>query len=660
MISLFNDVLKNSTYVDSWLDDFITPILKSGGLEDDPTNYRGISISSCLGKVFTIIMKNRLANFLDSHKLLSNCQIGFSSGKRTTDHIFVLKTLLDVSKSKKKPLFMCFIDLKSAFDTVWRDGLIFKLFKLGLSTKFIKLLEDIFKKTSACVKTKGGYTKKFTTKVGTRQGCNLSPLLFNCFINDLPATLDCIEAQQPYLLGERLSCLMYADDLILFSYSAKGLQKLIDNVVQFCNKWRLTINITKTKIMVAFKTKINFSWSIYGKNLEVVNSFCYLGVVVDRSGSFTKAIDRLYVKANRAYYAIKSKINFYTGANVNTLCKLFDTMVKPILLYGSELWGVFNWRIGVDKCIKDSLLSNVIPYEKLHLRFCKQTLGMSKNSSNVMSMSELGRFGLSYNIVQSVYKYWQHLLKSDRDSLCFKALCENILLDRSGIYSYYGRIKDLFRFLNVQNLLEPVCNMSKLESNSKLISTNFSELFKSNFQEILHSNEKYTFYSSFKRFFAKEKYLNFTVSPELRNSSTKMRCGNNYLPINFFRYKSAYGSSNQCFLCKTKLGDELHALTECSSLVNVRDKFFREMDTNFPHLQSFSIKQKIHYLLQCIEINPTVKFAIYCSKILNIYKSSAKEWEFNQCIFKEKPTITVTTRLGRDISHPIRGDYVYY
>ena len=70
-----------------------------------------------------------------------------------------------------------------------------------------------------------------------------------------------------------------------------------------------------------------------------------------------------------------------------------------------------------------------------------------------MSMSELGQFGLSYNIVQSVYKYWQHLLKSDRDSLCFKALCENILLDRSGIYSYYGRIKDLFRLLNVQNLL---------------------------------------------------------------------------------------------------------------------------------------------------------------------------------------------------------------
>ena len=136
----------------------------------------------------------------------------------------------------------------------WAD---FKLFKLGLSTKFIKLLEDIFKKTSACVKTQGGYTKKFATKVGTRQGCNLSPLLFNCFINDLPNLLDSIEAQQPYLLDEKLSCLMYADDIILFSYSAKGLQSLIDNVVYFCNKQRLAINITKTKMMVAFETKVN-------------------------------------------------------------------------------------------------------------------------------------------------------------------------------------------------------------------------------------------------------------------------------------------------------------------------------------------------------------------------------------------------------------------
>ena len=659
LLMLFNNVMKNSIYVDNWLDDFITPILKSGGSVDDPNCYRGISISSCLGKVFTIILKNRFTHFLESNQLLTKCQIGFSSGKRTTDHIFVLKTLLDVAKSKKKPLFMCFIDLKSAFDTVWRDGLLFKLVKMGVSTNFLNLLKDIFKKTSACVKTQDGYTKKFATKVGTRQGCNLSPLLFNCFINDLPNLLDSIEAQQPYLLDEKLSCLMYADDIILFSYSAKGLQSLIDNVVYFCNKWRLTINITKTKIMVAFKTKVNVSWEIYGKKLEVVNSFCYLGIVIDRTGSFSKAIDRLYVKANRAYFAIRSRISFYTGANVSTLCKLFDTMIKPILLYGSELWGVYNWRISTDECIKESLLSHSMPYEKLHSRFCKQTLGMSKNSSSFMSMSELGRIGLSYNIVQSTYKYWQHLLKSDKDSLCFKALCENILLDKKGLSSYYGRIKGLFKTLKVDKFIEPTCSDSGVSVNSKILSNKFSEFYSSHFYERLQVNEKYKFYKSFKHFYIKESYLNFIHNPELRKCLSKIRCGDNYLPINYFRYKSL-NVSDKCFLCKVKRGDEMHALLECSNLTELRIDFFHEMNSNFPHLQSLSNLQKVQYLLQCIEINPTVKFAIYCNKILKLYRDLAKEYEFNQVSFKEKSDIFVTTRVGRTVSHPSKGDYLFY
>ena len=660
LLILYNNVIKKSTYVTCWLDDFITPILKSGGLQDDPNSYRGITISSCLGKVFTIIMKNRLASFLESNNLLSKFQIGFCSGKRTTDHIFVLKTLLDVAKSRKKPLYMCFIDLKSAFDTVWRDGLLFKLINLGLSANFINLLKDIFKKTSACVKTIDGYTKKFATKVGTRQGCNLSPLLFNCFINDIPALLDSIEAQQPYLLGDKISCLMYADDLIIFSYSAKGLQTLIDKVVFFCNKWQLTINIAKTKIMVAFKTKISVIWQIYGKNLEIVNSFCYLGIVIDSAGKFTKAIDRLYIKANRAYFAIKSKINFYTGANVNTLCKLFDSMVKPILLYGSELWGVFTWRVGTDQCIKNSLLSHSLPYEKLHLRFCKQTLGLSKKSSNFITMAELGRLGLSYNIVESVYKYWQHLLNSDKDSLCFKALGENVLLDRRGILSYYSRIKSLFKMLKVDDMIEPVINNNEIKSNAKMLSKNFSNMYISNFHERMGTGGKYIFYNSLKFSYVKEKYLSFTSNPELRKSLSMLRCGNNYLPVNYFRYKSSVDSSTKCFLCNSKTGDEKHALLECSSLNDLRTDFFNQLEVNFPHLHSLSIEQKLQYLLLCIEVNPTIKFAIYVAKILKLYKKCAKDMEMNKCDFKEKTLLPVTTRLGRSIKQPCDNDFVFY
>ena len=359
--------------------------------------------------------------------------------------------------------------------------------------------------------------------------------------------MDSIEAQQPYLLGEKISCLMYADDLILFSYTAKGLQTLIDKVVGFCNKWQLTINTIKTKIMVAYKTKIIDVWQIYGKNLEIVKSFCYLGIVIDSIGNFTKAIDRLYIKANRAYFAIKSKINFYTGANVNTLCKLFDSMVKPILLYGSEIWGVFTWRSRTEQCIKESILSRSSPYEKLHLRFCKQTLGLSKKSSNFITLAELGRVGLSYNIIESVYNYWQHLLNSDKNSLCFKALCENILLDRRGILSYYTRIKDLCHVLNGDDMIGPVDNNNKIKLNARVLSNNFSNLYISNFSERLCTGGKYSFYDSLKFSYVREKYLSFTNNHDLRKSLSMLRCGDNYLPINYYRYKNSVGSSTKCF-----------------------------------------------------------------------------------------------------------------
>ena len=88
--------------------------------------------------------------------------------------------------------------------------------------------------------------------------------------------------------------------------------------------------------------------------------------------------------------------------------------------------------------------------------------------------------------------------------------------------------------------------------------------------------------------------------------------------------------------------------------------FFIKLNVNFPHLQSLSKEQKIRYLLQCVEVNPTIKFAIYCGKILKLYKDLAKELEFNHCSFKEKSNISITTRVGRTVSQPNKDDYVFY
>jgi hypothetical protein len=157
-------------------------------------------------------MNERLNKYLDENNIMSNCQIGFRKNYRTADHLLVLKTLIDYYKSKRKPIFACFIDFKKAYDSVWREGLFFKLILNGCSKRFIRLMLSMYFSYDCSVKLEEGYTTFFRSHVGVKQGCNLSPTLFNLFINDLPDIFDW--SCTPVKLNDtNLSHLLYADAL---------------------------------------------------------------------------------------------------------------------------------------------------------------------------------------------------------------------------------------------------------------------------------------------------------------------------------------------------------------------------------------------------------------------------------------------------------------
>ncbi len=125
---LFNLVFSSGCSPEIWNQGLITPIHKSGD-KLDPNNFRGICVSSNLGKLFSSILNNRIVNFLNEHNVLSPCQIGFLPNYRTTDHIYTLHTLINkhVKQTKNGKMFAYFIDFKKAFDSIWHNGLYYKL-----------------------------------------------------------------------------------------------------------------------------------------------------------------------------------------------------------------------------------------------------------------------------------------------------------------------------------------------------------------------------------------------------------------------------------------------------------------------------------------------------------------------------------------------------
>ena len=123
---------------------------------------------------------------------------------------------------KEKKLYACFVDFQKAFDSVWRTMLFYKMIKYGLDLNTIKLLRDMYEKTNICLKLNGRISPPIRTYKGVRQGCNLSPRVFNLLINDIPKLFDDL-CDPVELSTEKISCLMYADDLVLLSSSEKGL-----------------------------------------------------------------------------------------------------------------------------------------------------------------------------------------------------------------------------------------------------------------------------------------------------------------------------------------------------------------------------------------------------------------------------------------------------
>ena len=178
VMQVFNFILSSGKFPKAWKEGIITPIHKQGN-KLDTNNYRGITLSSCLGKLFCHIINERICKELENKNFIKPEQAGFRKKHRTSDHIFVLKTIVDkyvLNSRKGDKLFACFIDLKKAFDTVWHDGLFLKLQKAGICGKIYQVIKSMYDGSQAKVKCNQFMSDPIDITKGVHQGNVLSPL----------------------------------------------------------------------------------------------------------------------------------------------------------------------------------------------------------------------------------------------------------------------------------------------------------------------------------------------------------------------------------------------------------------------------------------------------------------------------------------------------
>lgn len=599
---LFNSCLTNSFYPKCWSEGYIVPIHKSGD-PNDPSNYRGITITSTVGKLFNTILNERLDKYLIKNSVIHPSQIGFTKKARTSDHIFVLNSLINKYCNKKAGrLYTCFIDLRKAFDSVIHSGLKFKLLSINLGSNFYKTIVDMYIKSRSSIKLGKRLSSEFSLSLGVRQGDNLSPNLFNIFMNDLPNYLE--STKDPVLLNNlELHCLLYADDLVLLSTSPEGLQSKLDCLEKYCNDWCLNVNINKTKILTFNKSGklIKHNFYLGGELLDCVNKYKYLGILFSASGSFSDARKDLYNKSLKAYFKL-CKMIFSFHPHTKTSMHIFDHTVKPIMLYASEVWGAFNtssskFRNGISlEKIYDKL-----EQENLHSKFCKRLLGVHKKSTNFAVFSELGRIPYYVNIIVSMLKYWHHLEQLPNDSLLFNALKESKDAHFANRNTWYSSIDQL-------------CSILDIDKNHALLlsETSFKKYVKSLCEDAYintwykdrnnNSVGKLDTYCKIKTSFRCEKYLTILSNPQYRRHICRLRISAHRLKIETGRYSANRLERNKriCKMCESNcIEDETHFLIDCSAYTNDRIKFFNIIDKTNQHFSLLSSFDKLFWILNC-------------------------------------------------------------
>ena len=406
-VKLFNIIFDTGFVPESWLLGNILPIYKNKGDIQNPENYRPITLLSCLGKLFTAIINNRLNDFATERNLISDSQTGFRKGFSTTENIFIIKSLIDILKSRNKKLFCAFVDFKQAFDTVWRDGLWYKLDYYGINGKCLNLIKNMYANIKSRIKNKEGLSLFFACCNGVRQGENLSPFLFTMFLNDLhhyfnskntPGIRCEVDTEDVYVFL-KMFVLLYADDTVIFGEDATDLQHALCVFQTYCSTWKLTVNISKTKVLIFSRGKRhgNYRFTFDNTELEIVKEYKYLGIFLTSSGSFNKTKTYLAQQANKALFSLFRKTR-NLNLSIDLQIELFNKTVKPILLYGSEIWG----------------FGNCDAIERIQLKFIKYALNLKKSTPSFMIYGELGMKPITLDIQARVISFWSKLV-SDED-----------------------------------------------------------------------------------------------------------------------------------------------------------------------------------------------------------------------------------------------------
>ena len=555
----FNVLFNAGKFPCSWNLGTLTPIFKKGD-PNECKNYRTITVGSILGKLYCSILERRLQIWSEKNRKRARGQAGSRIGYRTLDHIFLLREVIHKTTSKGGGLFACFVDFSKAFDNVSRDKLWARLHTIGVSVRFLNAIKSTYEKVQCAVSTPHGLTNYFTSLAGVKQGCPLSPLLFGLYVDKLEVMLMRNKASKPTLEDTAIPFLGYVDDLVILSLDEEGMQRCLRTLEKFCKETELEVNLEKTKIMhFGRKRRILEAPTLKfkGAQVEIVKQYTYLGIPFGGKGRkiLGEAQATVAKKGERASLALQRRCSELGIGHPHLKLQLFNAVVKPILLYGSEIWGIGE---------------KINEIEKVFTTFLRRILGVRRSTPTSFLWRETGEMPLRVTILKQAMKYLARMkeLRSER-----------ILAKAWGECNKQATNLEGWKFEVMSEVRRITQGIVEINEEKKLEITQVMKTMKQTIWSAWQQEEtsKSKWYNSLKKAEGMEKYLTSIPNPTLRNCLTRFRLGSHWLEVEKGRWQGKQREDQTCETClkmgRAQVEDEEHMMKICPLYEEVRREF---------------------------------------------------------------------------------------
>ena len=312
----------------------LVPIPKKGKDSMLRENNRGITLLSVVYKLYQCLLKGRLSL---QHDVIESVQGAGRKGVSCLHTSYLLRETIQYNRENGKDVFIAFLDARKAFDSVWINGLLLKLFELNVDTKLWRIIKNMYTEFRCTVRIKDEFTEWFDILQGVQQGAPLSLWLYEVFVNDL------LVALKNTNLGAKIdniivTCPAYADDVAIVATTHGKLQSLLDVAYSHSVKWRYAYNADKSEILCTNNAWKSHVFWLGMETIPVRESCKHVGTIMSTAVKHDeRSLGESVYRGKQTLAALRGIGSARVPVGVCAMSKLYWTMCVPILTYGCEV-----------------------------------------------------------------------------------------------------------------------------------------------------------------------------------------------------------------------------------------------------------------------------------------------------------------------------------